>query len=220
MGSARLYVQYGAGYSAPEGWLSFDASPTLRVQKLPLVGEALAKLSGNAETFPDALLYGDIVEGLPVQAGSVSGLYASHVLEHLSLEDMRTALRNSFTALASGGVFRLIVPDLFERARRYVAEASANDPQAAHRFLTRTYLGKEARAKNPAGRVREMLGNSAHLWMWDYPAMEAELLAAGFVAIRRAKIGDSGDAMFDRIEDKSRFFDGDIEEVAVHCSKL
>ena len=38
------YVQYGAAYSAPEGWLNFDASPTLRLQKLPVAGKALARV--------------------------------------------------------------------------------------------------------------------------------------------------------------------------------
>ena len=57
------YVQYGAAYSAPEGWLNFDASPTLRLQKLPVAGKALARLSGNPEPFPDELRYGDVVRG-------------------------------------------------------------------------------------------------------------------------------------------------------------
>ena len=33
------YVQYGCGLSAPHEWLNFDASPILRLQKLPLLGQ-------------------------------------------------------------------------------------------------------------------------------------------------------------------------------------
>jgi hypothetical protein len=39
--STKLYVQYGAGNEAVQGWLNFDASPTLRIQKMPLIGRLL-----------------------------------------------------------------------------------------------------------------------------------------------------------------------------------
>ena len=213
------YVQYGAGYSAPAGWLSFDASPTLRIQKLPAIGKLLAKLSGNAAPFPDAIRIGDITRGLPVPANSVAGLYASHVLEHLALADMRVALAHSFAVLRPGGIFRLIVPDLLGRAREYVADADRGDPQAAHAFMNGTSLGQPSRPAGMFGRTRAMLGNSQHLWMWDYEALAGELADAGFVDIRRALPGDSGDPMFDRVEDESRFVAGTITEVAVQCRK-
>ena len=55
-----LYVQYGCGLSAPVGWQNFDASPTLRLQKIPLIGKLVRKVD-----FPSNVLYGDIVKGLP-----------------------------------------------------------------------------------------------------------------------------------------------------------
>jgi len=215
----RTYVQFGAGFSAPPGWLSYDVSPTLRVQKLPLVGPALARLSGNADPFPAALRYGDIVKGLPLALGSVDALYASHVLEHLALADMRRALANAFALLRPGGVFRLIVPDLLQRARDYVERAERGDAGASHAFMRGTYLGREARPAGALGRLRAIIGNSEHLWMWDYPAMAEELKRAGFVDIRRAEMGDAGDSMFDLVEDRVRFVDGDIVEVAIASRK-
>ncbi|MEY4239824.1 MAG: hypothetical protein RL339_2425 [Pseudomonadota bacterium] len=135
------YVQFGAGWSAGEGWLNFDASPTLRLERIPLLGGLLGRLKGNPERFPDGVRYGDIVKGLPVPDGSVDGLYASHVLEHLALEDMRLALKRSLALLRPGGVFRLIVPDLASAAQAYCA--ALGDPEAAHRFMRATYLGRE-----------------------------------------------------------------------------
>jgi hypothetical protein len=87
-GSA-LYVQYGCSFSAPEGWLNFDASPTLRFERIPLLGKLYTK---NESRFSPEVRYGDIVRGLPLEPSSVDGLYASHVLEHLSFEDCRLAL--------------------------------------------------------------------------------------------------------------------------------
>jgi SAM-dependent methyltransferase len=211
------YVQYGAGFSAANGWVSFDASPTLRIQRLPLAGKLLAKLSGNPEPFPDGVRYGDVVKGLPIATGSVDGLYASHVLEHLPLADVRVALTESLRVLKPGGVFRLIVPDLKSRAQAYVE--AGDDPDAAHAFMRSTCLGRECRGQSVGGRLRTALGNSAHLWMFDFPAMSAELDRAGFVAIRRAAFGDAEDPMFARVEREDRFVPGDIVEVGIEARK-
>jgi hypothetical protein len=39
------YLQYGCGWDALDGWLNFDASPTLRMERIPAVGKALSALS-------------------------------------------------------------------------------------------------------------------------------------------------------------------------------
>jgi hypothetical protein len=215
------HVHFGCGYCAPEGWLNFDCSPTLRIERMPVLGRLLGRLSGNAERFPRQVRVGDIRRGLPVPDGSVRAAYASHVLEHLSLEDCRAAIANTYRMLAPGGVFRLIVPDLLERARRYVAAADARAADAAGTFMQSTYLGAERRPRTALGQLRGMVGNSAHLWMWDEHAMTAELARAGFVAIRRCALGDAEDRMFDRVEHPDRFHDPDfdIPEVALEARK-
>jgi predicted SAM-dependent methyltransferase len=215
------YVQYGCGFSAGNGWLNFDASPTLRIERLPLVGIVVSKaLSGNSDRFPASVKYGDIRNGPLVTVGTANGVYASHVLEHLSLADFRIALTNTYLMLANGGVFRLIVPDLLERARKYVASAEESS-EAASDFLRSTCLGKEQRAGGLLGILREGFGNSGHLWMWDEKSMTSELQNAGFSQIRRCNIGDSGDAMFDTVESHLRFYDeqSNIRECALEARK-
>jgi len=90
------FVQYGCGFSVAEGWRNFDASPTLRLERLPVVGRFVV---GNMARFPDIVEYGDICKGLPVAANSCEAIYCSHVLEHLSLEDFRLALQNTYEHL-------------------------------------------------------------------------------------------------------------------------
>lgn len=43
--------------------------------------------------------------------GSIDALLAEHVLEHLTMDECRTAARNCFTFLKHGGYFRIAVPD-------------------------------------------------------------------------------------------------------------
>lgn len=195
------YVQYGCGLSCPEGWENFDASPTLRFERLPLVGRLYTK---NAARFPAGVRYGDIVRGLPVPDGSCEGVYASHVVEHLSLADARTALRNSLKLLRPGGRFRVIVPDLRALTRSYLDDPS---PEACSRFMEKSLLGRRGGDGGWQALAGRILGNGAHLWFWDEPGLTAELRAAGFAEVRPAKPGDSGDPLFDRVEDPARFVD-------------
>lgn len=193
------HVQYGCGWSAPPGWRNFDASPTLRFERLPVVGRWYTK---NRSRLPEHVEYGDIVKGLPVAPGSCPAVYCSHVLEHLPLDGLRAALRNTYLILRPHGVFRLVVPDLERSARRYLADSSE---YAASTFMRETGLGRESRATRPLAFLASWLGNSQHLWMWDYASLAAELRMVGFVDIRKASLGDASDSMFLQVEAPERW---------------
>jgi predicted SAM-dependent methyltransferase len=189
-------VQFGSGpYGAPT-WRNFDSSPSLRIQRVILIGPLLRKVA-RLPLFPPSVEYGDIVQGLPVRDGSCQLVYSSHVLEHLALNDIRVALRNTHRYLRAGGIFRLVLPDLERYARDYLASA---DPQAGNRFLSDARLGSALRARGVAELMRARFGSSAHLWMWDYKGLAVELAEAGFSGIRRAQFGDSSDTRFKDVE--------------------
>jgi SAM-dependent methyltransferase len=194
-----LYVQYGCGWNVPAGWLHFDASPTLRWERVPLLGRLWTR---NARRFPKSVRYGDIVKGLPVGRKSCAGIYCSHVLEHLALADLGRALANTYEYLREGGTFRFVMPDLEQLAKSYVGDP---DPGAAHRLMKDSLLGRERRARRFIEFWIEWAGNSYHLWMWDEKAMTEELRKHGFRNIRRAQFGDAQDRKFDEIEEKHTF---------------
>jgi SAM-dependent methyltransferase len=223
MQDRAIYVQYGCGFApGPEGWTNFDASPTLRMERIPNVGPAISALfSGNSKRFPESIRYGDICKGLPVADSSVRGCFASHVLEHLSRDDVPVALSNTFRILEPGGLFRLIVPDLYERAKKYVAAVEMKSSDASAEFLKSSCLGLEKRPRTPFDYLRNAIGGSAHLWMWDEFSMTAALQRAGFVDIRRCEFGDSPDPMFAIVEQKSRYFDDNrqVAECALEARK-
>jgi hypothetical protein len=196
------YVQYGAGATGPEGWTNFDCSPTLQLQRLPVVG---GWIRARCETkFSDPIRYGDIVRGLPVPDHSATAVYCSHVLEHLSLRDLRTALRHTHRILKPGGTFRMVLPDLRHMAAKYARDES---PDAAITFMRETLLGAETRPRGFMGLLRSWLGNSEHLWLWDFESLSRELVDAGFKNPRRVSYHDSGDRMFDAAERADRWRD-------------
>lgn len=211
-----LYVQYGCGLSCPEGWVNFDSSPTLRLQRLPLVGKVFRR---PPVIFPDGVRVGDIVGGLPIEDNSVSGVYASHVLEHLSRDNFVVALANTFRMLKPGGIFRLIVPDLEARARLYLQRQ--DDPLANDWFMEASHLGVSQRTQGLTSWLRDLLGLSKHLWMWDERSIRKLLDQQGFIEIRRCQFNDSADPIFRAVEDRARFYDDylGVEECAMEAVK-
>jgi predicted SAM-dependent methyltransferase len=206
----KLYVQYGCGESSPDGWLNFDASPTLRAQRIPFLGKFIRQ---DNISFPKSVKFGDVRRGLPVEGQSCSGVYASHVLEHLALEDFHTALKETFRILKPGGRFRALVPDLSFYCKQYLERSSNGDPIACSDFMRNTHLGYETRAVGPLGAWVASMRNSKHMWMWDYNGLSAALQQHGFSNIRPAKFGDSDDKSFTAVESESRFLDA----CAIEC---
>ena len=199
MMSRTVYVQYGGSYSgpAPQEFLNFDASPTLRLERLPLIGHFINK---NPKRFPVNVAYGDITVGPLVQPGTAKGVFCSHVLEHLSKNDCHRALINSFLMLKPGGFFRFVLPDLKVITKNYIAGYID-----ANQFMNESGLGLIERQRGIRGLAKTVLGNSQHLWLWDEQSIVVALREAGFSSIRRASFGDSVDPMFNLVETEGRW---------------
>jgi hypothetical protein len=71
------------------------------------------------------------------------------------------------------------------------------------------------------GLLRAAIGNSAHLWMWDAPAMTKALQDAGFVNVRVCRMGDATDPCFAEVEREGGFHDGaeQVDECALEGMK-
>ena len=203
------YVQYGCGFTAPATWINYDASPTLRFERLPLLGKFYTR---NSQRFPANVLYGDIVAGLAEKPDSCDGVYCSHVLEHLCYNDFITALKNTYAILKPGGIFRGVVPDLKAAVTDYL---ESNSPSPASELMRNTMLGIETRSKGVGGVFKNLYGNSKHLWMWDFESLKYELEKVGFKNIRPCKFGDSTNKNFSSVEEESRFY----KAAAFECSK-
>lgn len=207
----KRYVQYGCGFTAPSGWINYDASPTLRYERLPLFGKLYTR---NKQRFPENVLYGDIVKGLPEVRDSCDAVYCSHILEHLAYIDFKKALRNTFLILKPGGTFRGVVPDLKAAVDLYIKNYDESASPASD-LMRDTMLGIEDRGNGLRSIMMNLYGNSKHLWMWDYPSLRYELQEAGFNNVRSARFGDAKDANFVHVEEQGRFYGA----TAFECQK-
>lgn len=205
MSENKLYVHYGCGQTAPPEWENFDVSPTLVIQNTPVVGFLLKKSMG--QVFDKNVKYGDITKGLPgIKDNSADGVYCSHVLEHMSLEHFRIALRNTYNMLKPGGIFRIIMPDLETLVRDYITDKDEkHDPEASVRLIKRMMMGVEVRPRSFKAVAKHLFGYLEHLWLWDWESTEKELRDAGFTNIRRCEFNDSADSMFKLVESERRW---------------
>jgi predicted SAM-dependent methyltransferase len=80
-------IELGPGMvQPPPGWLTVDMTP-------------------------DATFYCDLRHPLPFPAKSIDEIYSSHVLEHLSLPQLRRLLAECVRVLKPGGIFNAAVPN-------------------------------------------------------------------------------------------------------------
>jgi hypothetical protein len=219
--TAAVRVHYGCGNAVGASWLNFDASPMLWVERIPVIGRALHAAVGGGTPFPRAVRYGNIADKPLVPDNTASAVYASHVLEHLSLQETRRALANTFRMMAPGGVFRLIVPDLRSRAELYIEQLRAGDQEASSNFMRYSLLGAEERPRGLIRPIRRAFSGSSHLWMWDSVSMGAELARCGFTQIRECQFGDAQDPAFGELEVRARFIDTTLQrpECAMEARK-
>jgi len=199
---AKTFLHIGCGRNAPSTWHNIDASPTVLLASVPLLGRRLVR-----SPFPRNVHYGDIVKGLHLRAESCEAVFSCHMLEHLDHQGCLKALHNIYALLAPGGILRSIVPDMRKIATLYL-EHPGDD--AATDFVRWSGLGEET----PTPLLRRLFGNSRHRWMWDEKSLAQALRSAGFSRIRTCVYGDN--PIFEAVEDLNRYKDA----VALEAVKL
>ena len=206
-----MNIHIGCAYTVGKNWENYDCTPTSSVEKIPIIGKFI---NINERRFPKEAIYGDIVKSPLSDPEQAENIYCSHIFEHLPLESMKKALLNIHVMLKKNGTFRLIVPSLENRVKKY------QNVQDAHKFIESLGMGKKNEDRTIIGKLRNIFGNTSHLWMYDNKSMLMELKKANFTNIRKCQFGDSNISVFSEVEEESRFHPNDEDpEVAFQCSK-
>jgi predicted SAM-dependent methyltransferase len=69
----------------------------------------------------DGVVEMNILNGLDFRDGTFDAVYSAQFIEHLTLDEGETVLRNVARVMKPGGVIRLVTPDLEELSRTYLA---------------------------------------------------------------------------------------------------
>jgi len=168
-------INIGSGLSGAPGWYNIDNSPTILLSRLPL-GRRLFR----TPDWPKDVHRHNVKKGLPFADQSVRYIYSSHTFEHFTWEDSVLIAKECFRVLQTGGVIRIVVPDLGLIAREYLQD---QDPLASHRFLSRLSLGHT---------VHDLIHPGAnHSQMFDEGSLVHLLRQTGFAQTGVSRFMDS-----------------------------
>jgi len=188
----KLYLNLGCGDTAPDGWVNCDSSWHAQASKVPGLHRLLEAMGlASGARWPKNIQYLSLARRFSWASGSVDCVYASHVFEHLSARVAENLMKESHRILKTGGVLRVVVPDLLYHARKYVSSWS-DTRSGAEEFLTVTHL----RLPEERSLIRRMYGlimdyPNLHKNMYDEVTLREVFVRHGFTEIRSAQYGVS-----------------------------
>lgn len=159
-------LQFGCGEYYKSGWINVDFA--------------------NGEGIDFVL---DITDrNLPLPSGYFDALYGSEVIEHIELAQARRFLREALRILKPGGVLRMTTPDIIEVCKIYLGRS----PEASMENFRTTWLEGEF---SPEIWINAMFGAWGHKHLYTFESLSTELLAAGFINVRRCAPQETGSGM-------------------------
>lgn len=221
LGKPLIRLNLGCGLMTPEGWVNVDGSWNAKLAKHPILRRGLAKvglLSTDHLNVPwnSKVLIHDIRRPLPFPDGSATAVYASHVLEHLYVEEGQRLIRESFRVLSDGGILRVVVPDLRAIVQEYINQkpcvevSTDQETRPADRFNQRLLM------RWPSPRTSGFLYRlysawqdfHSHKWMYDLDSLTHLFRTSGFVEVGDRNCHESRIEDVQLVEDPTRILDG------------
>lgn len=191
-----IKLNLGCGAVRPGGWINTDSSLNAHLQKVPVIGKKMSKLFNPIEYESDNVTYMNLNKPWKYASGSVDIVYASHLFEHLSLKSAHLFLSEAYRVLRSGGVIRVVVPDLYKITKKYIAEyEQGNTEDPTEYIMWAINMHREGQYKN-AGLLKSILLEwqgypHQHKYMYDDRSLKRKFEQNGFADIRSLEYGVS-----------------------------
>ncbi|HVE73210.1 MAG TPA: methyltransferase domain-containing protein [Thermoanaerobaculia bacterium] len=149
-----LGVHLGAGGHHLDGWINVD-----------VVREGVNVLA-------------DFVHALPFRSESVGYIHSEDLIEHLDLTEGKALLRECHRVLRSGGVMRILTPDLRRLVQRVYVDRDERELG---------WCDRELQAEGPCESLNMHLRmNGEHRFIYDEEHLTGVLRAIGF-RVRRVR---------------------------------
>lgn len=147
----KLHV--GCGRNLFQGWVNLDYG------KCPV------------ENGPPYIQH-DLRQSIPLPNNSCALIYSEHLIEHLTLDEGKTLLREFMRLLKPGGTVRISTPDLRTLFDAYL-------DKNVNRYANVGFL-----PKTPCQMVNEGMRSWEHKFLYDKQELADVLQDAGFVHVR------------------------------------
>ena len=167
-------LQIGAGSSRRAGWLNTDIEP----------GDGLAFL--------------DATERFPLNDDSFQYVASEHVIEHLTYDQGKVMIAESFRVLAPGGKVRIATPNLL----RFIELFQPNKSEQTERFIAGKLAWHEwpKDPSSPAIILNLQMSSWGHKFMYDPETLSGVLQRAGFQDVQQFELNESDDEHLRDIE--------------------
>lgn len=189
-----IKVNLGCGEAAVKGWINIDKSWRVLLSRFPRLKIFLRLFPSwglvTRESFNDIspaleVRRHDVSKGLPFNNDEVDYIFTSHMLEHLTRDKASFVLKECYRTLKTGGVLRILAPDLSLLIEEYVKNKQASDRTAADKFMRSMELHGIGDSRLLLNRI---LGKR-HQWMYDFDSLSYRLRDIGFKEVRKCEPG-------------------------------
>jgi predicted SAM-dependent methyltransferase len=180
-------LNLGSAYNVAPGWVNIDNSPSVWLSKHNTVRHLLQKVNlineSTQQSWQVDLIFHDVRHGLPWPDQSVRYIYTSHLLEHLSPQGGERLLQECYRVMKSGGILRVVVPDLMLYAQHYIDAITSGASKCED-------IPSFSATENFLEIVGVHFGNTVsfrcpHRWMYDACSLARYLAKVGFVKIEQ-----------------------------------
>jgi predicted SAM-dependent methyltransferase len=131
----------------------------------------------------------DVTKGIPLESGTLAGVYTEHCLEHLPFAAVDQVLAECYRLLKPGGTIRIIVPDGQLYLSLYVeimnGRADVTLPYASDDSYKSLY--------SPIMSVNRIFRSHGHLFIHDFDMLKQLLELNQFVQVTRRTFGVGSD---------------------------
>lgn len=191
-----LRLNLGCGNVRPAGWINTDSSWNANLQRIPVVGTIVNKLFSTVAYDTSNLEYMNLNKRWKFASDSVDVVYASHLFEHLTLKSTDLFLREAYRTLKPGGIIRIVVPDLYKIARRYISEYESGHEDTTKFIMWAINMHREGQygVSIPVWKkvILEIQGYPhQHKFMYDEKSLSKKMAQYGFTDLLSLEYGVS-----------------------------
>jgi SAM-dependent methyltransferase len=207
----RAMLNLACGTRMHREWNNLDFSPYARLARRPVLAWMLKtsgflspERRGRLDEVDPEIISWDLRKGIPFPSETFDVVYHSHFLEHIDRENALGLLQQCHRVLKTGGILRVVVPDLEWLVNEYVSslqhrkqknDTAIDEHQNAIAALFDQMVRREPSGtiqQRPAVRFVERLirgdaerAGELHRWMYDQFSLRDLLYKGGFGSIQR-----------------------------------
>jgi len=192
---SKISVNFGCGSVRPVGWKNYDSSLNSFLQSIPIV-KRVSKSYLKSVEYTQSAKYLDLRKKWPFISATVSVIYASHLLEHLTQKQASHFMSEAYRSLIPNEVIRIVVPDLRALSEEYLSNLEAKEDKASQDFLYAVNLHKENTYSSNSNILTRLINLTQgyphqHKYMYDEFSLKKLLFDSGFQEIVMCTYGES-----------------------------